>query len=107
MKKLLLLTTGGTIASVESENGLAPGVKAEDLLSYLNEINAEYTMDTKSLMSIDSTNMQPEYWVDIATAIYENYDQYDGFVVTHGTDTMAYTSAALSYMLQKILISRS
>lgn len=100
LKKLLLLTTGGTIASVESENGLAPGVKAEDLLSYLNEINAEYTMDTKSLMSIDSTNMQPEYWVDIATAIYENYDEYDGFVVTHGTDTMAYTSAALSYMLQ-------
>jgi L-asparaginase len=51
-------------------------------------------------MNIDSTNMQPEYWVQIADAVKEKYDAYDGFVITHGTDTMAYTSAALSYMLQ-------
>lgn len=57
-------------------------------------------METQSLMNIDSTNMQPEYWVEIAEAVKANYDAYDGFVITHGTDTMAYTSAALSYMLQ-------
>ncbi|ASZ61910.1 MULTISPECIES: asparaginase [Bacillus] len=100
MKKLLMLTTGGTIASVEGENGLAPGVKADELLSYVSKLDNDYTMETQSLMNIDSTNMQPEYWVEIAEAVKENYDAYDGFVITHGTDTMAYTSAALSYMLQ-------
>lgn len=100
MKKLLMLTTGGTIASVEGENGLAPGVKADELLSYVSTLDNDYTMETQSLMNIDSTNMQPEYWVEIAEAVKENYDAYDGFVITHGTDTMAYTSAALSYMLQ-------
>ncbi|AAU25579.1 asparaginase [Bacillus licheniformis] len=102
MKKLLLLTTGGTIASVEGENGLAPGVKAEELLSYLSDDHSNYTIDCQSLMDIDSTNMQPEHWVMMAEAVYENYSRYDGFVITHGTDTMAYTSAALSYMLQNI-----
>ncbi|ASB86814.1 asparaginase [Bacillus sonorensis] len=102
MKKLLLLTTGGTIASVEGENGLAPGVKAEELLSYLSDENKNYTIDCQSLMDIDSTNMQPEHWVKMAEAVYENYGRYDGFVITHGTDTMAYTSAALSYMLQNV-----
>ncbi len=53
-------------------------------------------------MEIDSTNMQPEFWVRIAEAVYKNYDDYDGFVITHGTDTMGYTSAALSYMLQNM-----
>lgn len=100
MKKLLLLTTGGTIASVEGENGLAPAVKADELLSYVSQLDNDYTMETQSLMNLDSTNMQPEYWVKIAKAVEENYKAYDGFVITHGTDTMAYTSAALSYMLQ-------
>lgn len=100
MKKLLLLTTGGTIASVEGENGLTPGVTAEELLRYVSKLDNDYTMETTSLMNLDSTNMQPEYWVKIAEAIKENYEHYDGFVITHGTDTMAYTSAALSYMLQ-------
>ncbi|WP_371175979.1 type I asparaginase [Bacillus atrophaeus] len=100
MKKLLLLTTGGTIASVEGENGLAPAVKADELLSYVSQLDNDYTMETQSLMNLDSTNMQPEYWVKIAKAVEENYESYDGFVITHGTDTMAYTSAALSYMLQ-------
>ena len=100
MKKLLLLTTGGTIASVEGENGLKPGVTADELLRYVSKLDNDYTMETTSLMNLDSTNMQPEYWVKIAEAIKENYEHYDGFVITHGTDTMEYTSAALSYMLQ-------
>ncbi|WP_044642564.1 asparaginase [Risungbinella massiliensis] len=102
MKKLLLLTTGGTIASIEGENGLGPGLKAEELLRYLSNDHSNYTIDWQSLMDIDSTNMQPEHWTEIAVAVYENYSQYDGFVITHGTDTMAYTSAALSYMLQNV-----
>jgi L-asparaginase len=102
MKKLLLLATGGTIASVKGENGLTPGMTAEELISYLPKQDEKYMIESKILMNIDSTNMQPEYWVKMAQAIYNNYDAYDGFVITHGTDTMAYTAAALSYMLQNL-----
>jgi L-asparaginase len=100
MKKLLMITTGGTIASVEGENGLAPAVDANELLDYVSDMNNDYTMETLSLMNLDSTNMQPEDWVAMAEAVQHHYDGYDGFVITHGTDTMAYTAAALSYMLQ-------
>jgi L-asparaginase len=100
MKKLLLLATGGTIASLKGEEGLAPGMKAEELLGFLPKEHPDYHIESKLLMNIDSTNMQPEFWVKIAEAVADHYDHYDGFVITHGTDTMAYTSAALSYMLQ-------
>jgi L-asparaginase len=100
MKKLLLLTTGGTIVSVQGENGLSPGIEVDELLRHLKGLNESYEVDTIGLMNIDSTNMQPEYWVQMADTINEHYNRYDGFVITHGTDTMAYTSAALSYMLQ-------
>jgi L-asparaginase len=102
MKKLLLLATGGTIASVPSEEGLAPKMSAEELARYLPKDTVNYRLESKMLMNIDSTNMQPEFWVRIAEAIYQHYDRYDGFIITHGTDTMAYTSAALSYMLQNV-----
>ncbi|MCX8047978.1 MAG: asparaginase, partial [Anoxybacillus gonensis] len=100
MKNILLLATGGTIASVPSEEGLTPKLTAEELTSYITIDNQPYRLHSQILMNIDSTNMQPEHWRDIAEAIYTHYDQYDGFVVTHGTDTMAYTAAALSYMIQ-------
>ncbi|MFC4077555.1 asparaginase [Salinithrix halophila] len=99
MKKILLLTTGGTIASVQREEGLAPGLDADDLIRYLPE-HHHYHLESQMVMNIDSTNMQPESWVKIAKVVYENYERFDGFVITHGTDTMAYTAAALSYMLQ-------
>jgi L-asparaginase len=102
MKKILLLATGGTIASVKGKEGLTPNMTAEELVSYLPDRGQTYTVDGHILMNIDSTNMQPEYWVRIAEAVYENYEDYDGFVITHGTDTMAYTAAALSYMLQHL-----
>lgn len=100
MKKILLLATGGTIASVEGNEGLAPGLTAEELLHFLPESPSNVNIDGKILMNIDSTNLQPEHWVMIANAIYKHYDEYDGFVITHGTDTLAFTSSALSYMLQ-------
>jgi L-asparaginase len=102
MKKILLLTTGGTIASVLGKEGLYPEIPAEEIVSYLPEQYDRYKVESKTLMNVDSTNMQPESWVKIAEAVNENYDMYDGFVITHGTDTMAYTSAALSYMLQNL-----
>lgn len=94
MKKILLLATGGTIASVPSEEGLTPKLTAKELTSYITIENQPYRLHSQILMNIDSTNMQPEHWRDIAEAIYTHYDQYDGFVVTHGTDTMARQSNA-------------
>lgn len=100
LKKILLLATGGTIASVEGNEGLVPGLSAEELLHYCKITSSDIKIDSKILMNIDSTNMQPEHWVEMAQAIHNQYQEYDGFVITHGTDTLAYTSAALSYMLQ-------
>jgi L-asparaginase len=100
MKKILLLATGGTIASVEGNEGLVPGLSVEELLTFLPELSDQVKIDGKILMNMDSTNLQPEHWIKIADAVYSNYHEYDGFVITHGTDTLAYTSSSLSYMLQ-------
>ena len=100
MKKILLLCTGGTIASVKTEDGLKPALTAEELLSYVPEVKRFCDVDVLQVCNIDSTNMAPEVWGQIVHAVNENYDRYDGFVITHGTDTMAYSSAALSYMIQ-------
>jgi L-asparaginase len=102
MAKLLLIATGGTIASSEGNEGLAPTFAADKLLGYINEDTNVYSINTYQLFNIDSTNMQPEYWIKLAKHIEKTYSQYDGFVITHGTDTMAYTSAALSYMIQNL-----
>jgi L-asparaginase len=103
VKKILLLATGGTIASVEGNEGLVPGLSVEELLHFLPETaSCGVHIDGKVLMNIDSTNLQPENWVTIAEAVYSHYHDYDGFVITHGTDTLAYTSAALSYILQSL-----
>lgn len=99
-KNILLIATGGTIASKKTEEGLAPGITSEELLSYVPEIKDFCNVDTIQLLNIDSTNIQPEYWVLMTEAIEKNYDKYDGFVISHGTDTMSYTSAALSYLIQ-------
>ena len=100
MKRLLLLTTGGTIASVKTENGLAPGTSGDEILSYIPDAGKICRIDVVQIFNLDSTNLQPEHWLEIAATIRDKYDQYDGFVITHGTDTMAYTSAALSYLIQ-------
>lgn len=100
MKHLLLITTGGTIASENSGSGLAPSVSAEKILESMKDMIGFCDIDCMELFRIDSTNMQPEHWGQIAATIREKYDMYDGFVITHGTDTMAYTAAALSYMIQ-------
>ncbi len=100
MKKILLLATGGTIASVKSETGLVPQLSSNELLSSVSDIRSDCEIETIQLMNIDSTNVNPSHWLKISRAIKENYQNYDGFVITHGTDTMAYTSAALSYLIQ-------
>lgn len=102
MKKILLISTGGTIASTVSDDGLTPTIKPEEMLKYLKNIDELCKIDAHQLLNIDSTNIQPEHWIDIVKFIKEKYEKYDGFVITHGTDTLAYTSAALSYLIQDI-----
>lgn len=100
MKKILMISTGGTIASTLTEDGLAPGIKPDDMLKFLNDVENICDIDTHELLNIDSTNIQPEHWIEITRFIRTVYDKYDAFIITHGTDTMAYTAAALSYMIQ-------
>ena len=99
-QKILLLSTGGTIASVSSEHGLQPGETGNDLLSVLGTLPYEVTV--RDILQLDSTNIQPEEWQFIAQQVFENRYGYDGVVITHGTDTMAYTASMLTFMLQGI-----
>ena len=103
MKRILLIATGGTIASAQSPDGLTPMITSEELLRYIPEVQALCDIDTVQLMNLDSTNITPEHWLSIVKCLRENYESYDGFVITHGTDTMAYTAAALSYLVQDSL----
>ena len=99
-KKILLLATGGTIASKKSDNGLKPQITPEELLKYIPQAEEICEIEAVQLLNIDSSNMEPKHWKLMVHAIRENYERFDGFVIAHGTDTMAYTGAALSYMIQ-------
>ncbi len=100
MRRILMLATGGTIASKESGQGLSPAISSEEILSCVPAIGDLCRVEAVQLMNLDSTNIGPDHWLKIAGAVRERYDGYDGFVITHGTDTMAYTAAALSYLIQ-------
>lgn len=102
MKKILFLTTGGTIASSSSEEGLVPSLTSEEILHYLGEHHQDIEITCEDLLRLDSSNMQPEEWQLIARRIAAVKDQYDGIVLSHGTDTMAYTASALSFMLHNL-----
>ncbi|WP_276980705.1 asparaginase [Johnsonella ignava] len=99
-KKILLIGTGGTIASQKSDDGLKPSLSSNQLLKYVQGVFTFADIDTIELFNIDSTNMHPKHWLIISNCIKNNYIKYDGFVICHGTDTMAYTAAALSYLIQ-------
>ena len=100
MKNILLIATGGTIASAEDGSGLTPALTGEDLVRAVPQIAPVAHVDVVQAMNIDSTNMRPADWLRIADAIMAGYAEHDGFVVLHGTDTMSYTAAALSYLIQ-------
>ena len=99
-KRILFIATGGTIASEVTALGLKPGLTAEALLRAVPAIKSLCDVDSLQLYDLDSTDIGPEQWLGMARAVRENYDRYDGFVISHGTDTMAYSAAALSYLVQ-------
>lgn len=105
-QKILLLFCGGTIIMTENQKGSLVPMDKESALRSLFEIEPRLTdlaeIDLSYIANIDSTEMTPETWDKIAEEIYKKYDSYDGFVITHGTDTMAYTASALSFSLQNL-----
>lgn len=101
--KILMLYTGGTIGMVQDieRNTLVP-FNFESLLDQIPEIaNMPCTIDVDSIEKpMDSSNIKPEHWLGLSRKIADNYDAYDGFVILHGSDTMAYTASALSFLLE-------
>lgn len=102
MKNICLISTGGTIACVPTENGLKPELTANQLLELIGYHQGN--ISAQDLFSMDSSNIQPEEWITIANAIHETASHCDGIVLTHGTDTMAYTASMLGFMLAGISI---
>ena len=103
--KILIIYTGGTIGMIENnETGALQPFDFTHLIDNVPKIKKlDYVINNIQFNPpIDSSNMSPSHWRDIAVAIEENYDEYDGFVVLHGTDTMAFTASALSFMLENL-----
>lgn len=103
--KVLLIYTGGTIGMNRNpRTGALEPFNFEHLLSNVPELN-QFSTEIATFQfapPIDSSDMSPKLWIDLAHIISNNYNQYDGFVILHGTDTMAYTASALSYMLENL-----
>ena len=102
---ILLIYTGGTIGMIKDfETGALRNFNFNDLLKHIPELKLlDCEIDTTSFETpIDSSNMNPIYWADLVTIIEDAYDNFDGFVVLHGSDTMSYTASALSFMLENL-----
>lgn len=105
-QRILIINTGGTISSIRTEEGYRPhGSGLSDALSDIKELKKE-EMPHYELVEftplLDSSNMSLVEWQRLADIIYQQYEHYDGFVVLHGTDTMAYTASALSFMCHQL-----
>jgi L-asparaginase len=103
--KILLIYTGGTIGMIKDfETGALKAFNFDQLLERIPELNLlDCTIDTYSFDDpIDSSDMNPEHWVTIAEVVEKNFQDFDGFVVLHGSDTMSYTASALSFMLKNL-----
>ena len=100
-KKILLLTTGGTIASLPGGEGLEP-MRSDVMERELQQLRTYYDITVRDVMCLDSSNIRPEEWKLIARSVFEQRLDYDGVVVSHGTDTMAYTASAVTFMLPNI-----
>ena len=97
----LLLTTGGTIASLPGSEGLEPQ-RANVMERELEQLRIHYNITVKDGMCLDSSNIRPEEWQQLAQQIFQLRQGFDGIVISHGTDTMAYTASAVTFMLPNI-----
>lgn len=105
MPRILIIYTGGTIGMIENpETGALENFDFDHFRNHVPELRQfNYHIDALAFAPpIDSSDMEPRYWIKMAHIIADHYDRYDGFVLLHGTDTMAYTASALSYMLENV-----
>lgn len=102
---ILVIYTGGTIGMVQRvDSGTLAPVEFDKILEEVPELN-KFNYNIKTIIfnpALDSSNMNPSVWIKIANTIRKNYNEFDGFVILHGTDTMAYTASALSYMFENL-----
>lgn len=109
MKRILIISTGGTISQAHTEDGIAisddkafKGDTFAKVLDNLKEMLNIDVIDSKTILNKDSSNIIPEDWKKIVDTIYEEYDNYEAFIVTHGTNTMGYTCAAVSFAIENL-----
>lgn len=102
MKRILIINTGGTLSSINSDQGLSPGLTSSEILGELRMVSKNLELETEDFCSLDSANIFPDDWAALAVRIGQVYLNYDGIVIIHGTDTLAYTASMLSFMLQNI-----
>lgn len=105
MSKVLLISTGGTITMVRDKaSGALVPADMETFKAYMPELFAgEIQVDIEAFTpQIDSSDIGPQIWEQVARMVVSHYDEYDGFVVLHGTDTMSYSASALSFMLENL-----
>ncbi len=103
MKKICIFTCGGTITmKKDKNNALVPFHNSKVLLEKIPYLNKIAQISLKEVVNIDSTNIGPDLWSKLASLIENNYNKFDGFIVTHGTDTMAYSASAMSFALGNI-----
>jgi L-asparaginase len=103
MNRILIIYTGGTIGMIQDpRTGALEAFNFNHIIDVVPELSKfSFTIDTQSFEKpIDSSNADPLFWIDLAKIIREKYDEYNGFVILHGTDTMAYTASALSFILK-------
>lgn len=102
LPRITLLATGGTIASQQTDQGLMPLTTAKGILDFMPNLRDLADLTANDVFMLDSSNIQPEEWQLLASAVLKAAKRSDGIIITHGTDTMAYTASALSFMLQGI-----
>jgi len=102
-KRILILHTGGTIGMVGEPHALRPAKDADYLLQTVPELQRLAHVEARLVDTIDSSNVNPEHWSRWLKVLKEHYNDYDGFVITHGTDTMVYTGAAFSLALKRTI----
>ena len=102
MKRILVINTGGTFCSRPGQLGLRPGLSGDELLEQIRGLGEGVELSLEDYCSLDSSNISPSDWSNLARRIGERWSLFDGVVIIHGTDTMAYTASMLSFMLQGI-----
>lgn len=101
--KILIITTGGTIGQEKDENHVSISTDTDHSMDFFESglIPKDIDFTFENLYNCDSSNVTPDHWKKMVESLMKNHDKYDGFIITHGTNTLDYTCAALTFMLER------